>query len=56
MPNAWLSGAAVADLMIGKPLEEVDLPKQYLVTDARVSIARTLDEVWLADSKAFRGP
>ena len=54
MPNAWLSGAAAVDLMIGKAVGDVDLPKQYLVTDARVAKARTLDEVWLADKKAYR--
>jgi len=54
MPNAWLSGAAAADLMMGKTIGEVDLPEQYLITDARMAKARTLDEVWLADSKAYR--
>lgn len=54
MPNAWLSGAAAADLMAGKTEGEVDLPEQYLVTKARIEKARMLDEVWLADSKAYR--
>ena len=42
------------DLMMGKTVGEVDLPAQYLITNARVAKARKLDEVWLADSKAYR--
>ncbi|KAG9241793.1 FAD dependent oxidoreductase-like protein [Calycina marina] len=54
MPNTWLSGAAAADLILGRPASEVDLPGSYLMSEERVVEARKLDEVWLADSKALR--
>jgi glycine/D-amino acid oxidase-like deaminating enzyme len=53
MPNTWLCGAASAGLVMGKTTDEVDLPRGYVLDAERVAIARTLDEVWLADSKAF---
>ena len=53
MPNAWLCGVAAADFILGKKKEEINLPVGYFVGEERVARARSYDEVWLADSKAF---
>lgn len=51
MPNAWLCGKAVVDMVTGSE-EDVDLPNGYKLTSERVKRARSYDEVPLADSKA----
>ena len=53
MPNAWLCGKAAAEMLLGKERKEIDLPEQYFITSERIAKARMMDEVWLADSKAF---
>jgi len=53
MPNTWLCGKAVVDLMFGKG-EEADLPAGFRITQQRIKKARELDEVKDADLKAFR--
>jgi glycine/D-amino acid oxidase-like deaminating enzyme len=51
MPNAWLCGKAVVDMVMGSE-EDGDLPSGYKLSRERVERARSYDEVWLADSKA----
>jgi glycine/D-amino acid oxidase-like deaminating enzyme len=51
MPNTWLCGKAVVDLIMGAE-KDVDLPYGYRLTKERVARARTYDEVWLADCRA----
>jgi glycine/D-amino acid oxidase-like deaminating enzyme len=51
MPNAWLCGKAVVDLIMGCE-KDVDVPNGYKLTRERVELARSYDEVWLADSRA----
>jgi glycine/D-amino acid oxidase-like deaminating enzyme len=53
MPNAWLCGVAAANFVLGTKQEDIDLPAGYFVNGERVVTARSYDEVWLADSKAF---
>lgn len=55
MPNTWLSAAAAAGMLLGKSIEEVDLPASYFLGEYRMETARSYDEVWLADKNAFRG-
>ncbi|RYP71084.1 hypothetical protein DL771_005018 [Monosporascus sp. 5C6A] len=53
MPNAALCAKAVVSLMMTASDEEedVDLPPEYLLTEARVGAARLLDEVDVVDAK-----
>jgi glycine/D-amino acid oxidase-like deaminating enzyme len=55
MPNAWLCGKAVVDLIVSKHESDVDLPVEYRVSKERVEKARRdHDEVWIADQDALR--
>jgi glycine/D-amino acid oxidase-like deaminating enzyme len=51
MPNAFLSGKAAVDMILGKKGDEVDLPCAYRLSKERVVEARMLDEVHIADAK-----
>ncbi|RYP14691.1 hypothetical protein DL765_006218 [Monosporascus sp. GIB2] len=53
MPNAALCAKAVVSLMMtaSDEKEEIDLPPEYLLTEARVGAARLLDEVDVVDAK-----
>lgn len=55
MPNAWLCGKAVIDLIVGKHDVDIDLPVEYRVSKERVEKARRdHDEVWIADQDFLR--
>ncbi|KAI9048406.1 hypothetical protein LZ554_007242 [Drepanopeziza brunnea f. sp. 'monogermtubi'] len=51
MPNAFLSGKAAVDMILGKKGDEVDLPHAYRPSKERVLEARMLDEVHIADAR-----
>jgi glycine/D-amino acid oxidase-like deaminating enzyme len=53
MPNTHLSAKAAAQMMVGKPAEEIDLPSMYRLSKERVERARTYDEVHIADAKGM---
>jgi glycine/D-amino acid oxidase-like deaminating enzyme len=50
MPNTWLCGKAVVELIMG-PDEGIDLPSTYRLSEERIVKARTYDEVSVADSR-----
>lgn len=50
MPNAWLCGKAIVDLIMGCE-KDLDVPDEYKLTRERVEQARSYEEVWLADSR-----
>lgn len=50
MPNAWLCGKAVMDLIMGVQ-DSVNVPSEYKLSRERVEKARSYDEVWQADSR-----
>lgn len=55
MPNAWLCGKAVVDLMMGENDVDVDLPIEYRVSKGRVEMARRdYEEVRIADQNSLR--
>ncbi|EKD20895.1 FAD dependent oxidoreductase [Drepanopeziza brunnea f. sp. 'multigermtubi' MB_m1] len=51
MPNAFLSGKAAVDMILGKKGDEVDLPHAYRLSKDRVREARMLDEVHVAHTR-----
>lgn len=54
MPNAWLCGKAVVDLILRKDKNDVDLPVEYAVSSERIGRARRLfDEVHIADRNSL---
>jgi hypothetical protein len=49
MPNASLCAKAVVNLMVGRQLQDKDLPEEFHVSLERAKVARTLIEVALSD-------
>jgi hypothetical protein len=49
MPNAALCGKAAAELLLGA--QEIDLPVEYELSEERIALARTRDEVAVAEEK-----
>ena len=52
MPNTCLSARAAVEMMMGKPVDKVDLPGVYRLTKERVDKAKMLEEVHIADAAA----
>jgi glycine/D-amino acid oxidase-like deaminating enzyme len=52
MPNAWLCGKAVAQLILGREMADVDVPEGYKLSKERIERVRTHKAVWLAESEA----
>jgi glycine/D-amino acid oxidase-like deaminating enzyme len=49
MPNASLSAKAVAYMMLGKDISDINLPREFNISQQRVDTARTIPEVYIAD-------